>query len=127
MPNSIILLITIGKFDPNQVLVNINKLKPYKFIEDITLQLVLIKPSDLVIDEHVQTKELEYFQPIEFEPVNHLIHGNIKIIYVLVDYYDVLVEDNNVIVCNDQNHAFSEALIDVYILEVYNPKGCIYS
>jgi hypothetical protein len=109
------------------VLVNINKLKPYKFIEDITLQLVLIKPSDLVIDEHVQTKELEYFQPIEFEPVNHLIHGNIKIIYVLVDYYDVLVEDNNVIVCNDQNHAFSEALIDVYILEVYNPKGCIYS
>jgi hypothetical protein len=26
-----------------------------------------------------------------------------------------------------KNDAFSEALIDVYILEIYNPKGHIYS
>jgi hypothetical protein len=27
----------------------------------------------------------------------------------------------------NQNDAFSEALLNVYILEVFNPKGCIYS
>jgi hypothetical protein len=32
---------TIDKFDPNLVLVNINKLKPYRFVEDQTPQLVL--------------------------------------------------------------------------------------
>jgi hypothetical protein len=32
---------TIDKFDPNLVLFNINKLKPYRFVEDQTLQLVL--------------------------------------------------------------------------------------
>jgi hypothetical protein len=57
--NNIVLLVTIDKFDPNPVLVNINKLKPYKFIENITLQHVLTNLSDLIIDEHVQTKEPE--------------------------------------------------------------------
>ncbi len=40
--NNIVLLMTIDKFDPNPILVNINKLKPYKFVEDDTLQFVLI-------------------------------------------------------------------------------------
>jgi hypothetical protein len=39
------------------VLVNINKLKPYEFIEDKTLQHVLVKHGDLVINEPVQAKE----------------------------------------------------------------------
>jgi hypothetical protein len=39
------------------MLVNINKLKPYKFIENKTLQLILVKPSDLVIIEPVQTNK----------------------------------------------------------------------
>jgi hypothetical protein len=58
-----------------------NKLKPYKLIEDITLQLVFIKPNDLVTNELVQTKEheplpieLEDIQPIEFEPINNHLH-----------------------------------------------------
>jgi hypothetical protein len=54
LPNNIVLLVTIDKFDPNPILVNINKLKPYMFIEDITLQPVLVNPSDMVVDEHVQ-------------------------------------------------------------------------
>jgi hypothetical protein len=90
----------------------------------------------LVTNERIQTKELEpphveleYFQLVVFELVsNHLALGNIKRTYVLVHYYhDVPIEDNNVIVCNDQNDAFSEALIDVHILEAYNPKGHVYS
>jgi hypothetical protein len=68
------------------MLVNINKLKPYRFIEDQILQLVLVKPSEVVIDELVQTKkidslpiEFEGFQPIEFEPVyNYLTPSHIK-------------------------------------------------
>ncbi len=60
--------------------VNINKLKPYKFIEDITLQPVLMKPRDLVINELAQTREFdsllvkpEGFQPIKFEQVRNYL------------------------------------------------------
>ncbi len=84
------------------MLVNINKLKPYKFIEYRTLQLVLIKPSDLVTDEPIQTKEHEPLpiepkdlQHVKFELVNnHLTHGNIKGTDVHVHYYhDVPIQD----------------------------------
>ncbi len=40
---------TINKFDPNPILVNINKLKPYRFAEDHTLWPILAKPSDFFI------------------------------------------------------------------------------
>jgi hypothetical protein len=43
LPNNIVLLVTIDKFDSNLILVNINKLKPYKFVEDQTLQPILVK------------------------------------------------------------------------------------
>ncbi len=57
-----------------------------------------------------------------------MTHGNIKRINVLVHYYhDVCVEDNNAIVHNDQNNAFNEAFMNIYILEVCNPKGHVYS
>ncbi len=110
-------------------------MKPYKFIEDKNLQLVLTTLIDLVTNKPIQTKEhgpllveLENFQLIEFELVNnHLTRGKIKWTNVLVHYYhDVPIEDNNVIFCNDQNDAFSGTFIDVNILEVYNPKGRIY-
>jgi hypothetical protein len=73
-------------------------LKLYRFIEDKTLQHVLVKPGDLVTNELVQTKkpipllvELKDFQPIEFELVsNHLTFGSIKGIYVHVHHYHYL-------------------------------------
>jgi hypothetical protein len=40
-------------------------------------------------------------------------------------YHDVPIKDNNVAIHNDQNDAFNETLIDVYI-KVYNPKGHVY-
>jgi hypothetical protein len=49
LPNNIILLMIIDKFDPNPLLVVMNKLKPYRFIEDQTFQCVLAKPSDFFI------------------------------------------------------------------------------
>jgi hypothetical protein len=74
------------------MLININKLKPYRFIEDRTLRPILAKPIDLVTNKLVQTKEpeplpikREYSQPIKFEPVNNLLtHGSIKSTNVLV-------------------------------------------
>ncbi len=42
---------TIDKFDPNLILVNINKLKPYRFVEDQTFQPVLTKPNDFLLKE----------------------------------------------------------------------------
>jgi hypothetical protein len=50
------LLVTIDKFDPNLVLININKLKPYRFIEDQTLQPILAKPNDFLSEEPMDVK-----------------------------------------------------------------------
>jgi hypothetical protein len=41
---------TIDKFDPNPILVNINKMKPYRFVEDHTLQPIIAKPSDFLLN-----------------------------------------------------------------------------
>jgi hypothetical protein len=65
LPNNIILIVTIDKFDPNLMFVNINKLKAYMFIEDKSLQHVLAKFNDLLTNEFVQTKELK---PLHVEP-----------------------------------------------------------
>jgi hypothetical protein len=43
-----VLLMTIDKFDLNPILIDINKLKPYRFVKEHTLQLVLVKPNDLL-------------------------------------------------------------------------------
>jgi hypothetical protein len=131
-----ILFFTIDKFDPNPMLVNINKLKPYKFIEDKILQVVLVKPNDLVMDEPIQTRVLEpllvepeEFQPIEFEPIcNYLTLSNIKRTYVPIHHHhNVPIQDNDVIGSYHQNNMFRKALINVYLLGVSNPKGCVHS
>ncbi|CAM6021600.1 unnamed protein product, partial [Sphagnum balticum] len=94
------------------------------------------KPNELVIDELVQTKKLEplpieneIFEIVEFELVNnYLTHGNIIGTYVLVHYHDdISIEFNYVPNCNDQNNAFSENSINVYALNIYNLKNCVYS
>jgi hypothetical protein len=53
------MLVIMDKFDPNLVLVNINKLKPYRFIEDQTFQLILVKPSDFLSEEPTKVKYFE--------------------------------------------------------------------
>jgi hypothetical protein len=51
----------------------------------------------------------------------------LKNMCLFIIYHDVLIQDNNAVICNDQNDAFSKALIDVYILGVFNPKGYVHS
>jgi hypothetical protein len=40
LPNNIILPTTLGKFEPDLMLVNINKLKPYRYIHEDVLKHV---------------------------------------------------------------------------------------
>ncbi len=44
----------VNIFYPNSVLVNINKLKPYRFMEDQTLQPIWTKPNDFLPKELVE-------------------------------------------------------------------------
>jgi hypothetical protein len=54
-----VLLVIIDKFDPNPVLVNMNKLKPYKFVDDNTLQPIVVKPSDMTTKVLVENETPE--------------------------------------------------------------------
>jgi uncharacterized protein YcgL (UPF0745 family) len=49
----------IDKFDPNLVLVNINKLKLYRFIKDQTFQLILANPNDFLVKDLVEVKNFD--------------------------------------------------------------------
>jgi hypothetical protein len=49
------LLMTIDKFDHNLVLVNINKLKPCRFVEDHTLQPIIVKNLIFITRKLVET------------------------------------------------------------------------
>jgi hypothetical protein len=59
---------------------------------------------------------------------NYLTPNCIKGTNVVVHHYhNVHVHDNDVIGNNDQNNMFKEAFIGVYLLGVFNPKGCVHS
>jgi hypothetical protein len=50
---------TINKFDPNPILVNIKKLKPYRFVEDHTFQPILVKPSEFLSKEPMEATHFD--------------------------------------------------------------------
>ncbi len=49
----------IDTFDPNLVLININKLKPYRFMEDQTLQPILVKLNDFLSKEPMEVTHFD--------------------------------------------------------------------
>jgi hypothetical protein len=59
--NNVVLFITIDKFDPNLVLVNINKSKPYIFIENKTLQPILVKMVTWSLTNLFKPKNLYHY------------------------------------------------------------------
>jgi hypothetical protein len=69
---------TIDKFDPNLILVSINKLKPYRFVEDQTLQPILTKPSDFPLKELIETNHFGNMFIEELVDINHFGHLFIK-------------------------------------------------
>jgi hypothetical protein len=71
LPNNIVLLMTIDKLDLNFVLVNINKLKPYRFVGYHTFQLVLAKPNDLLPKKLVETNHFGNIFTKESVKTNH--------------------------------------------------------
>jgi hypothetical protein len=36
--NNIVLLVTLGNFEPHAILVNVNRVKPYKYVEHVVTQ-----------------------------------------------------------------------------------------
>jgi hypothetical protein len=101
------ILLIIDKFDPNLILVLINKLKPYRFVEDHTFQLILIKPSDILLEELVETNHSNNIfieEPIEVTCFDNLFN-------------EKLVETNH------SSDLFIEELIQLNIkgLTVNNP------
>ncbi len=69
------ILVTIDKFDPNPILVNINKLKPYTFLKDHTFQPILVKPNVLLLEEPVETNHYGNLFTKESVETNHF--GNL--------------------------------------------------
>ncbi len=67
----------IDKFNFNLVLVNINNLKPYRFIEDQTLQPILAKPNDFLSEELVDTTYSDNLS--NEEPIETIHYGNMFI------------------------------------------------
>ncbi len=65
------LLMTIDKFDPNLVLVNINKLKLYRCVKDHIFQPVIAKLNDLLSKESVETNHYNNMFTKELIEVNH--------------------------------------------------------
>jgi hypothetical protein len=63
----------INKFNFNLVLININNLKPYRFIEDQTLQPILAKPNDFLSEELV---EITYSDNLSNEEPVETIHSS---------------------------------------------------
>jgi len=55
------LLVTIENFDPNPKLININKLKSYRFVKDHTFQPIMVKPSDLLLEKPIETNHFGNF------------------------------------------------------------------
>jgi hypothetical protein len=69
--------VTSDKFDPNPILVNINKLKPYRFVEDHTFQPILAKLSDFLLEESVEATHFDNLfikQPIELTHSDNLLN-----------------------------------------------------
>jgi hypothetical protein len=81
-----VLFVTIEKFDPNLVVINMNKFKTYRFIDDNTLQLVLTNPSDLTIKELIEN---EVFKLVPIERVTN--HENVILVGSNVNFYSIEV------------------------------------
>ncbi len=84
-------------------------MKLYRFIEDRTLELVLIKLSDLTTEKPIQIKtfeplivEMDIFEPIVVEPINdNSTNGNITRNNVAVHYHNhIFIWFGVVHVCN---------------------------
>lgn len=106
------LLVTINKFNPNIILVNINKLKPYRFVEDSTLQPILAKANDLLLEE-----------PIEIGRPHNMFTKKL----VEKDTNDLLVkeligEKPNVLITTQLNDVAIHLVINVILVDLFCPK-----
>jgi hypothetical protein len=66
LPNNIVILISINNFEPNLILVNINKLKPYTYVDKTLKGIQSLKDQKflLSIGENHMEKNLMKIQKI---------------------------------------------------------------
>ncbi len=81
LPNNIIILVCVNKFEPNPILVNVNKLKPYKYV-DQTLNEV----QNLENQAFIESIDLNHMK----EQSNENIKGQRKKIIIGIDLTIVL-------------------------------------
>jgi hypothetical protein len=81
-------------------------LKPYKFINDNTLQHVIVKPSDVIIEVHVQKEipkpihvENDIYEPVFFKSIIN-DQNNAPII---INDIPINNHQNDILVNNHQN------------------------
>jgi hypothetical protein len=69
--------VTINKFDLHPILVNINKLKPYRFTKDHKFQPILTKLNDFLLEkleEATHFDDLFTKQSVEVTHSNNMFH-----------------------------------------------------
>lgn len=48
--NNVVLLVTLGKFEPNYMLANLNKLKPYKYVDQVVSKPIVNQTSQEYVE-----------------------------------------------------------------------------
>jgi hypothetical protein len=104
--------VIINKFDPNLILVNINKLKPYRFVEDHTFQPILVKPNVFLSEESV---EATHFDNLLYEELVVTNHFNNLFIEELVQLNIKGLTTNNLIERKIDNNLSNLELVEMNI------------
>jgi hypothetical protein len=69
--------VTINKFNFNPIMVNINKLKPYRFTKDHTFQPILVNRNDFLSKKLMEATHFDNMftkQPIEVTDFNNMFN-----------------------------------------------------
>ncbi len=74
-------------------MVNINKLKPYKFMEDQTFQLVLTKPSEFLLEELVELTHFDNLSTKQHVEETHFDNRSNEELVETTHYGNLFVEE----------------------------------
>jgi hypothetical protein len=111
--------VIINKFDPNPILVNINKLKPYRFVEDHTFQPILVKPSDFLLEESMEATHFDNLFNEELVATNHF--GNL-FVEESVQLNTKGLTTNNLIERKIDNNLSNLELVETSIIDLLKRK-----
>jgi hypothetical protein len=56
--NNIVLSVTLGNFEPYPILVNVNKVKPYRYVEHVTTQPIAHTTINQDVNDAIESWEI---------------------------------------------------------------------